>query len=133
VTAFRQVPEPPQWQKLAAKSIHLAFYLAMMMLPALGIVVLQASGKQLDLLGIARRGSSGEDKEFSKAVREIQQTIGNVMTGLIAFHVSAALWHHIVKRQYPAAHVAADAAGWMAVHARLRLMVFVTRPRRAIS
>jgi superoxide oxidase len=100
--AFRQappiMPEPPQWQMLAAKSIKIAFYLAMLILPVLGIVMLQASGKQVNLLGIALPVFVDEDKKFSKAVREIHETIGNVMIGLITAHIAIAVWHHVVRK-----------------------------------
>lgn len=100
--AFRQAPtitpEPPQWQNLAAKSVHLAFYAAMIALPILGLLGAQASGKAVNLLGMAMPLFTGEDKEFAKQIRGIHETIGNVMIGLIAAHVAAAFWHHFKQR-----------------------------------
>jgi len=100
--AFRPVPpiipEPPQWQNLAAKFTHLAFYAAMIALPVLGLLGAQASGKAVNLLGMAMPLFTGEDKAFAKEIREIHETIGNVMIGLIVAHIAAAYWHHFKQR-----------------------------------
>lgn len=93
-------PAPPPWQKRLARATHLAFYIVMIVSPILGIIVLQASGKSVDLFGLPMPMPVlvGEDKEFSKALREIHETIGNVMIALIVTHVVAVVWHHAVKK-----------------------------------
>jgi cytochrome b561 len=100
--AFRQappiIPEPSQLQNMIAKSTHLAFYAAMIVLPILGILGVQSSGKAVSLLGMAFPVFTGEDKEFSKAIREVHENIGNVMIALIAAHAAAAFWHHFKLR-----------------------------------
>ena len=100
--AFRQapaiVPEPPQWQNLAAKAMHLAFYAAMIALPILGLLGAQAEGKPVNLLGMALPLFTAEDKDFAEEILEIHETIGNVMIGLIVMHIAAAWWHHFKQR-----------------------------------
>ena len=91
-------PEPPRWQAVAAKLMHLAFYSAMIVLPVLGVLMLQAGDKVITLLGIPLPIFIGVDKEFSKALKEVHEVIGNVMIGLILAHVAAAVWHHGVQR-----------------------------------
>ena len=39
------VPDPPRWQKLSAKSMHVALYVLMIGLPVLGWLILSAKGQ----------------------------------------------------------------------------------------
>ena len=91
-------PEPPRWQTVTAKLMHLAFYFAMIALPILGVLILQSGDKAIALLGMPLPAFTGVDKEFSEALQEIHEIIGNIMIGLILAHVAAAVWHHLVQR-----------------------------------
>lgn len=92
-------PDPPLWQHLAAKSIHLAFYAAMIVLPIIGILTLQSGDKALSLLGIIPLPTfTGVDKELSKALNEVHETIGELVIFMIVAHVAAAVWHHHIKK-----------------------------------
>lgn len=91
-------PEPPVWQSLAAKSIHLAFYAAMIVLPIIGILTLQSGDKAVALFGMHLPVFTGADKEFSKELKEVHETIGELMIFMITAHIAAAVWHHYVKK-----------------------------------
>ena len=91
-------PEPPRWQAVAAKLMHVALYAAMIALPILGVLMLQTGDKAITLLGMPLPSFIGVDKELSKALKEVHEAIGNVMIGLILAHVAAAVWHHGVQR-----------------------------------
>lgn len=91
-------PVPPLWQHIAAKLVHLALYLAMIALPILGIVMQQAGDKTVALLGMQLPVLTGVDKDFSKELREIHETLGNLMIVLIIAHIAAAIWHHRVQK-----------------------------------
>jgi len=91
-------PEPPHWQSVAARLMHLAFYAAMIALPVLGVLMLQSGDKAITLLGMPLPAFIGVDKDFSKVLKEVHETIGNIMIGLILAHVAAAAWHHRVQR-----------------------------------
>ncbi|MBI5059357.1 MAG: cytochrome b [Nitrosomonadales bacterium] len=92
------VPAPPLWQHIVAKLAHLALYLAMIALPILGIVMQQADDKAVALLGMQLPGFVGVDKDFSKVLKEVHETLGNIMIVLIVAHVAAAIWHHRVQK-----------------------------------
>ncbi len=66
----------------------------MIVLPILGILMQQARDRTVALLGIPLPVFTGVDKEFSKGLREVHGTIGNVVIGLIAVHAAAAVRHH---------------------------------------
>ena len=88
-------PAPPLAQHVAAKLVHLALYVAMIALPILGVLMVQAGDHSLAFLGAVQLPSFiGVDKELSKQLHEIHEVIGNVMIGLIVVHVFAAVWHH---------------------------------------
>lgn len=91
-------PEPPRWQKIAARLMHAALYLAMIALPALGVLMLQANDKPVTLLGMPLPVFIGADKPLAKALKETHEAIGNLMIALILAHVAAAIWHHVVQK-----------------------------------
>ena len=91
-------PPPPQWQELASKLVHLALYASMIALPVLGVLMQQAGDRTVALLGMQLPSFIGVDKDFSKELKEVHETIGNVMIGLIAAHIAAAFWHHFKQR-----------------------------------
>ena len=88
-------PAPPMSQHVAAKLVHLGMYAAMIALPILGVLMVQAGDHSLAFLGVVKLPSFiGVDKDFSKELKEVHEVIGNVMIGLIVAHVFAAVWHH---------------------------------------
>ena len=91
-------PSPPPLQHVMAKLVHLAFYAAMIALPVLGVVMIQSGGHDVSLLGMQLPTFVGKDKDFSKLLREVHETIGNIVIGLIVLHAAAAVWHH--RRQH---------------------------------
>lgn len=91
-------PEPPRWQDLSAKLIHFALYASMIALPIIGIWMQQAGDRTVSLLGMQLPAMFGVDKEFAKELKEVHETVGNVMIGLIVLHIAAAFWHHIRQR-----------------------------------
>jgi superoxide oxidase len=87
-------PPPPRWQELAAKLVHLALYVSMIVLPVLGVLVQQSGNHAVALLGMQLPTFIGVDKDFSKELKEVHATIGNVLIGLVVVHAAAAFWHH---------------------------------------
>lgn len=87
-------PASPSWQDMAAKLVHLALYGGMLSLPVLGVLMLQAGDRSVSLLGLQLPTFVGVDKAFSKSLREVHETIGNVVIGLAVVHIAAAYWHH---------------------------------------
>jgi superoxide oxidase len=87
-------PAPPQWQEMASKLMHLALYASMIALPVLGVLMQQAGDHAVSLLGMQLPAFVGVDKGFSKGLKEVHTTIGNVLIGLIVVHAAAAFWHH---------------------------------------
>lgn len=92
------VPPPAVWQRNAAHAVEWMFYALMVVLPVLGIVMMQADGKTVSLLGASLPPMVAVDKAWAHSLEDIHEWIGNAMMALIAVHVSAALWHRFVYR-----------------------------------
>ena len=54
------VPDPPGWQKLAARLMHLALYALMIGLPLVGWLLLSAAGKPIPFFGLHLPALLGE-------------------------------------------------------------------------
>lgn len=91
-------PQPPAWQDLAAKALHLALYALMIAMPLTGWLQLNAGGKLVPFFGLQLPALIGEDKELAKVIKEIHETIGNTGYYLIGLHTLAALYHHYIMR-----------------------------------
>lgn len=92
------VPPPPAWQHTASRVVEWTFYVLMVVLPVLGILMMQADGKAVTLLGFPLLTVTGVDKAWAHRLEDIHEWLGNAMMALIAVHVGAALWHGFVVR-----------------------------------
>ena len=91
-------PEPPKWQSLVAKLMHLALYVLMIGMPLLGWLTLSAQGKAVPFFGMQLPqlvGASDSVADWAKEIHEAGGTIGYFLIGL---HAAAALFHHYVVR-----------------------------------
>lgn len=91
-------PDPPGWQKLLAKSMHLALYALMLGMPLAGWLILSAAGKPIPFFGLHLPALIGESKEAAKFIKEIHETVAAVGYFLIGLHAAAALYHHYIMR-----------------------------------
>ena len=91
-------PEPPRWQTLLAKSMHLALYALMIGMPLLGWLTLSAEGKQIPFFGFQLPPLIGESKSIAERAKELHEAGGTLGYFLIGLHAAAALYHHYVVR-----------------------------------
>ena len=66
--------------------------------PLLGIVMLQADGKPVGLLGLNLPVFVATDKPWAHKLEGIHGWFGNAMMFLIGIHVAAAVWHRLFQR-----------------------------------
>jgi len=90
-------PEPPAWQQLSARLLHLALYLLMVAMPLMGWLLLSAAGKPIPFFGLQLPALIGENQELAKLLKEIHETAGEVGYYLIGLHIAAALYHHHIQ------------------------------------
>jgi cytochrome b561 len=91
-------PNPPGWQMLLAKLMHLALYVFMIGMPLLGWLTLSAEGKPIPFFGLELPALIDESKDVAKSIKEIHETGATVGYFLVGLHAAAALFHHYVLR-----------------------------------
>jgi cytochrome b561 len=87
------VPPPAAWQRLGAHAVEWTFYALMIVQPVLGIVMMQADGKAVSLLGLTLPTFVGLDKHWAHQIEDVHGWLGNAMMVLIGVHVVATLFH----------------------------------------
>lgn len=96
--APRIEPNPPRWQNLSAKLMHLALYALMIGLPLAGWLLLSASGKPIPFFGLQLPALISENKELAGLIKEVHEAGGTIGYFLIGLHAVAGLYHHYVVR-----------------------------------
>ena len=91
-------PEPPRWQKLSARLMHVTLYSLMIFMPLAGWLMLSAEGKPIPFFGLQLPALISENKSAADLIKEIHVTAGTVGYFLIGLHALAALFHHYVMR-----------------------------------
>lgn len=91
-------PAPAPWELLSAKLMHLALYAFMIAMPAIGWLLLSASGKPIPFFGLELPALIGKSKETAGWLKELHEALGTAGYWLIGLHAAAALYHHYVRR-----------------------------------
>lgn len=85
----------PAWQDWSARAVHLLFYIVILGMAASGIGMFILSGAGAILFGTAE----GQLPDFWDYLPRVPHAIGaRVMLALFLFHLSAALYHQVVKK-----------------------------------
>ncbi|EHP44112.1 cytochrome b561 transmembrane protein [Cupriavidus basilensis OR16] len=87
----------PDWQKIAARFVHLCFYALLIALPISGWVMSSAAGIPVSFFGLFTLPDlvDSDDYLFHRFI-ELHKWLGYVLILLIFVHVGAALRHHFV-------------------------------------
>jgi cytochrome b561 len=91
-------PEPPRWQTLSGRLMHVVLYALMIFMPLAGWLMLSAEGKPIPFFGLHLPALISESKSAAELIKEIHVTAGTVGYFLIGLHALAALFHHYVMR-----------------------------------
>jgi superoxide oxidase len=91
-------PEPKPFEKILAKSMHVALYIFMIYMPIMGWLTVNAHGRAVPFFGLELPMLIAENKDLGELLgeaHEIGSTIGYI---LIALHAAAGLYHHYKKK-----------------------------------
>ena len=89
----------PALQRFAANMTHMGLYALLVAQPLVGWIAMSASGAPVSVFGlIALPPIVSDDRVFSEKLFALHDLIGFSIAGLIAAHVGAALYHHVVRR-----------------------------------
>jgi cytochrome b561 len=99
-TKFPNFPtDMPRLMQIAAHGSEYVLYLLLLAQPSLGLMQTNASGDRVDLFFLRQLPPLiGQDRQFARQLLEAHQITGFLLLGLIALHVSAALFHHFWRR-----------------------------------
>jgi cytochrome b561 len=85
--------------RLAAQAAHLALYAILLALPLLGLAASQAHAVSVRLLGVLPLPTLVRpDAELADHLSDLHMLSAWVLVALVAAHIGAALWHHLVRR-----------------------------------
>ena len=80
---------------LASKVAHLAIYLSLLVLPVLGILQTNASGKSASFFGLFPLPQIIQaDDDLAEQLQDYHSYLAWVLVALVSVHILAALWHH---------------------------------------
>ena len=86
-------------QKIAAKCLHFLLYLAMLIMPVSGLVLIMARGGNINLFGFVNFPSFlAADKIIKNYAGSTHSILAYILIGMIALHFIAALYHHFVLK-----------------------------------
>lgn len=89
----------PDWQKVAARFVHLCFYALMFALPMTGWLMSSAAGFPVSFLNtFTLPDLIGRNDHLFMQLIEIHKWLSYVLLVLIVVHAAAALRHHFVYR-----------------------------------
>jgi cytochrome b561 len=89
----------PQPMRLAAKGSEYALYALLLAQPILGLLQTNARGDRVDLFFLGQLPALiGQDRPLAWQLLAVHETVGFLLIGLIALHISAALFHHFWRR-----------------------------------
>ncbi len=87
----------PEWQKVAARFVHLCFYALMFMLPLTGWLMSSAAGIPVSFFGLFTLPDFlPHDEYLFRRLIDIHEWLGYMLIFFIFIHVGAALRHHFV-------------------------------------
>ncbi|WP_423187681.1 cytochrome b [Alishewanella sp. d11] len=88
----------PKLQYYAAKLTHWAFYLLLGCMPLTGYLMQNAAGRPVMLFGQALPQLISTDLAWYGLFRELHAWLSVLLMALIILHITAALYHGLIKR-----------------------------------
>ena len=124
--AWRQFAEYPDWpsdmsqtKRVAAMTSEYTLYAFLLAQPILGILQTNAHGDQVNLFFIGQLPALiGKNRPLAQQLLTAHKAVGFSLLGLIALHVSAALFHHFWRRDDTLTAMLPAAAAWRTLKPR---------------
>jgi cytochrome b561 len=88
----------PEWQQVAARTVHLFFYALMLALPISGWLMSSAGGYPVSFFGVALPDPVPVNPAHFRLWVEVHRWLGYALALLLALHAGAALYHALVRR-----------------------------------
>jgi cytochrome b561 len=117
---WRHFAKYPDWPsdmqptvRVAAKASEYALYALLLAQPIVGLLQTSAHGDHVDLFFLGQLPALIEkNRSLAQLLLTVHKSVGFTLFGLIALHVSAALFHHLWRRDDTLTAMLPRAAGW---------------------
>ena len=87
------------WTDWAAQGTHTVLYVLMFLIPVLGWALTNARGQDLVVFGLKMpRIIQIYNADLSYTLQDFHGSTAWILIALVGLHISAALWHHFVRR-----------------------------------
>ena len=98
--APRITPALPGWQNGISHLMHFALYAFFIVMPILGMLTAWTDGKaiMIPFTDIALPALMAENKDLAHQLEELHHDIGEAFYWVIGFHIVAALYHHVIRK-----------------------------------
>ena len=93
-------PPLPAWQAFVGGLMHWLLYVFLLVQPVMGLMTVWTDGKQIMLpwIGVSLPALMAPDPELAHFLEDWHGTIGTAFYWIIGFHILAALYHHVVRK-----------------------------------
>jgi cytochrome b561 len=88
----------PLWQKAAAHTTHTFLYILMFAMPISGYVMSDAGGYHPNWFGLPVPILVGQNPDLAKNLNLFHEYAAYAIWALLAAHIGAALYHHVIVR-----------------------------------
>jgi len=124
--AWRHFAKYPDWpsdmsrtMRVAAMASEYALYALLLAQPILGILQTNAHGDHVNLFFIGQLPALiDKNRPLARQLLIVHKSVGFALLGLIALHVSAALFHHFWRRDDTLTAMLPAAAAWRMLKSR---------------
>jgi cytochrome b561 len=86
------------WEKAAERSVHILLYIFVMAMPMAGWIGSVAADRAPHIGNFKLTLPIAPDKALSEAAFNLHGLFALIILGLVAIHVSAALYHHFIRK-----------------------------------
>ena len=107
ITARKIYPKKPSGkplsdlQKVAVFMCHSALYALLLAMPVLGWMLSNAHGAEVRMFGMFNLPHLvGRDSDLEDTLMTAHEYCAYLMVAMVTMHISAALWHHFVRRDH---------------------------------
>jgi cytochrome b561 len=92
--------ETPRWQKLAARTTHVLFYVFLIAMPLVGWAASSAAGREIVWFGLFEWPllPIGGGREFAGDLMDLHELAAKLLIALVVLHILGALKHHFLDR-----------------------------------
>src|ERR1700730_8761102 len=135
--AWRNSAKYPDWpsdmsqtMRVAAMASEYALYALLLAQPILGILQTNAHGDHVNLFFIGQLPAwIDKNRALAQQLLTLHKVVGFSLLGLIALHVSAALFHHFWRRDDTLTAMLPAAAAWRTLESRADQACEAARPQ----